>query len=621
MRHKFSKKINQSADEINFWKLLGLTPQSSESSIDGAYKIRRDSRKYDPKTLRSAWKVIRDPFYRLAYSNYLSYTPIKEAGFFDDGAEPESYSQERRSQYWLTTPIHKIKNSIAKLHEKSGGLKRFAVLLSTGGFSPIHKGHIAMMELAKKEIEKRGIAVLGGYISPSHDGYVSTKYNGSAALIASRRLELCEFAVSKSDWLMVDGWEARYNERPLNFTDIILKLENYLSVHLTPIKPEIFYVFGSDNAAFARAFIGKGNAVCVKRPGYGKNLKVIKKDLALNKNKNIIICENSSYALNISSSAVREKHGSNWHEKTQNNNLSSKGLIYAIRNDNTWALQPWFQLSTKKLLNYAAAIFLKKLVDNLKNIFSNTASSNKKNEVKLEIIELEKQKPVIASLSRKSPIINMDICTHGKYKLNISRLFGLSDGQCHSNNLVERPGKLKIKNQFKKIPDGNYMLVDDDIASGQTIKMVKKILPPNIKIDNAISLLKHSLPSSGSDKDILDVVDLRDFIVGSKDGGLVVRLPNETMARAPYMLPYVSLVTRAKVPPTEEASLSLKLWQLNINFFKANSKILLKNTDKAFQNLMKYIGFDNNDSMRKICEWHFNQLIKTITPEELTKKR
>lgn len=46
--------------------------------------------------------------------------------------------------------------------------------------------------------------MLGGYLSPAHDGY------GKKGLLpASERLAMCTLAVSASSWIMVDSWESQ----------------------------------------------------------------------------------------------------------------------------------------------------------------------------------------------------------------------------------------------------------------------------------------------------------------------------------------------------------------------------------------------------------------------------
>jgi hypothetical protein len=109
---------------------------------------------------------------------------------------------------------------------------------------------------------------------------------------------------------------------------------------------------------------------------------------------------------------------------------------------------------------------------------------------------------------------------------------------------------------------------------------------------------------------VFDIVDFRDFIVGSRDGGLVVSLPDGFIARAPYMSPYVSLVTRAKIPASSEIDLSIRLWEMNEKFFEGiKPTVKLKDADKYFQRLMKYIGFKASTPLCDICAWHKKRLI------------
>ena len=108
---------------------------------------------------------------------------------------------------------------------------------------------------------------------------------------------------------------------------------------------------------------------------------------------------------------------------------------------------------------------------------------------------------------------------------------------------------------------------------------------------------------------IFDIVDFRDFIIGASSGGLVVRLPNKEVARAPYMLPYVSLKSRASIPAIKEMEMSIKIWELNKEFYKKiGGNIKLSQTDIGFKKLMNYIGFDDNTLLIDICDWHIEKL-------------
>ena len=105
-------------------------------------------------------------------------------------------------------------------------------MLNTGSYSPIHFGHLQMMELAYETLSK-DFTVLGGYFSPSHDSYVSTKYSGTAAYHADARIDLCENLIYGHPYLMIDPWEARYNDVPINFTNVIIHLKRLLSKYIS----------------------------------------------------------------------------------------------------------------------------------------------------------------------------------------------------------------------------------------------------------------------------------------------------------------------------------------------------------------------------------------------------
>src|SRR5690606_22048126 len=122
---------------------------------------------------------------------------------------------------WLCTPFHfpEFDNTVQP-----------CVLLSTGAFCPIHAGHIEMMTIAKKTVEANGYQVLGGYLSPGHDEYISQKA-GERAIPIQQRIALIQKAIeasAESDWLMLDPWEGLFCSVAVNFTDVIERRETYL---------------------------------------------------------------------------------------------------------------------------------------------------------------------------------------------------------------------------------------------------------------------------------------------------------------------------------------------------------------------------------------------------------
>ena len=610
-------------DSDNLWELFGLQPNSERQEIDNAYLNLRSSHKYNNAELRLAWKILRDPYFSHTYSDYESIRKVLEAGFFDDGVPLEHMKNSHEELWWVTTPVEKIRARIDSLTKKDKvKIKKngAVILVTTGAFSPIHDAHINMMEVAKEELEKRGIVVVGGYISPSHDDYVSTKYNGNATLSIAHRLRLCEEAVAESSWLMVDSWEGRYNTVPITFTDVLVRTEEYLRVHIKEIPISTVFVFGSDNATFARAFIKRGSCVCVQRPRNEDKVKMITEDDRLSSNNKIIIPGIRAAEKDISSSAIRSGGELNMPEESRElflkwkmggeDKSSLNQNIYAIRDDSTWGTSLWLNDSNKSTLESSHKLFVKLLATHIKSSFETPKLPDKPKVITPLILSLSDQQKYIDNLSRSGPVLNLDVCTKSKLKINLSRLFNVSDGQCRSNNLIPRPYFEKPEKQFESIPDGTYTLVDDDIATGRTHKTIIGLLPKRIKIEKTVTLLAESLTVAGIDKStLLDVVDVRDFIVGSRDGGLVVSLPDKSVVRAPYMLPYVSLSTRAKIPPSQEISLSIDLWKLNLQFFNSiGSTILLENTSPSFQKLMNYIGFNSQVPMTQICKWHIQML-------------
>lgn len=168
---------------------------------------------------------------------------LEESGWFQ-----EAHSQtDKFGTQWAMTPSHKL---LPQKDEKD------IILLSTGGFAPIHYGHIAMMEAAKLHMESQGFRVRGGYVSPGHDDYV-TLHKG-VPLYAPERIAYANNGLKDHDWLMVDPWEALGCTCSVNFTKVIEHLESLLNCR-------VCFVVGSDNARFSLAFKEQGLLCVVRR--------------------------------------------------------------------------------------------------------------------------------------------------------------------------------------------------------------------------------------------------------------------------------------------------------------------------------------------------------------------
>jgi len=115
-----------------------------------------------------------------------------------------------------------------------------AILLATGAFSPIHKGHFDMFKQAKEHLESQGYKVIKGYISPKHNDYVASKT--SDYLDIDNRILLINKAVKESGmtWIEVFDWESRQPNQ-MGKKHVVNKIQN-----LHP-DAKIFFVCGEDN--------------------------------------------------------------------------------------------------------------------------------------------------------------------------------------------------------------------------------------------------------------------------------------------------------------------------------------------------------------------------------------
>lgn len=520
-------------------------------------------------------KILKDEYYRKVYKKYSDIETVIKAGFIYDKLDQDSLNYNNLSL--LTTPVSKLKDFSDE--------EKPVVLLSTGGFDPIHDGHIYMMEFAKETLEKNGYKVIGGYFSPSHPSYVSTK--PFCKINAYERLDLCQECVKNSDWLMIDPWESIYVKTYINFTDVINRLELYLKKHVSS-RIQVAYVFGGDNSEFMYCFEDKGIGVCVEREGYSKQFNEMKNKF---KGKNNFFINNKSIVSTYSSRNIRQRQNYQYKQPEFN---KEEGC-YVIRNEGLIPFEKYKNHIDEQTLEKAQKSFLEELIILFKEAFNN--------KLDVKTIDMNKQLEEARERLKEQQTISLDTYYRGTYDIQTSRLFDISDIQKKYISLIGRIGFETIEEQISKIKDGRYILVDDDSATGKTIREVMSNLPERIHIER-IELLASVLKEK-----IFDIVDLRDFIIGVQNGGLVVRLPNNEIARAPYMLPYVCLKTRASVMASKEMDMSIKLWEMNKKFYQEiGNTITLEQTDIGFKKLMNYIGFDDNTLLVDICDCHIKKL-------------
>ena len=539
-------------------------------------------------------KVLSDPYYRETYK-YLGEQSLAPAGFLCDENNSEKTLLEIEKEKFLfsTQNIQKIIKNIQSLSEwqkdkiKSTG--KCYILLSTGSFNPVHDGHIKMLELAFQTLQEQGMITVGGYLSVSHDKYVFTK-DSRFQITASERLFICDKMIQNHSFLMTDNWEALAHNYPINFTDVICRFDWLLNLNLKdylieqfgiPIEIKTVYVFGSDNYFFMDAFVSQGICVCVPRNNENFEKVKTKKDHIVN----LIINEPhlrlfiSQPGKEISSSKIRDNEQLISKEiKNDCLYVNNSNLPYLIRDDAELSTQAF-----KSIADYQNKIdkFKLNLAKEFLMYFKN-----------IKILNTEEQKNTFKNEGNKK-VINLDTWTSLKNeeKLRVSRIFNIFDAQIYSQQLFFENDEQLIN--IKKSSFDEYVLVDDDIATGFTVKSIINKLSPK-KCIEIISL--------NPQKNFYDIVDMRDFIFGSNYGGLVCLNPfNGKTMRIPYVFPFVNLYSRAKIPFGREIQLSHKIIDLNIDFFM-NTYLRVNQLEPDFQNLAKFLHIDLNMPVQAMLE-------------------
>lgn len=552
---------------------------------------------------RIAFKIWVDPYYKSVFEVNCCYQDVLDAGFFDDNVLDSYFLNPYEDCRKLLTPFHLLQANLDILKtDNKENKKQNVVLLTTGSFAPIHIGHIAMMEKAKEAVEQNGFNVLGGYMSPSHDNYVSLKDEGRAKMHVIRRIEYIETALSKSTWIQADPWEGLYNSVAINFTDVITYLENYLNTIFNLEQPiRVFYVFGSDYLNFSQAFAFKGGCVIVPRTGY--DIGNIKAKINSFENPNIFI-SNPSVERKISSSSIRRGQLNALPENlighyTSNLEIkNSEEFTIALRNDSNHSLLNW--LDRQGIVDKYNSVFRNRLKEAI-------SSSYHINIVKLLVIDTNSQKSIVKYLESKGPVLSLDPICSSEYNLRMSRVFALAGNQI--TRLKMSVEENTMQSQLESLdPAKTIYLVDDDIITGNTVNHVLENYIPNSSSVEVVSLFDYGNHTNDAFNKVYEVLDERDFLFGSKDGGLVIELPDSTLARVPYILPFVNPVWRCQVNADQALSFSKQILLANLSFFIEFPTLQVKDTDSMSKLFFNYVGYEDNVSMVTVVSDYWNLL-------------
>lgn len=170
------------------------------------------------------------------------------------------------------TPLKKIANN---MHICVGSGRTPVVLVSVGAFNPAHLNHLRIFHLAKQHLElTQNYAVVGGFVCPSHDKFVTTKCRGRAheAIPARHRVRMLEILFAGSSWIDVDRWEVTRRCGFLDYPAVLQHVQTLVTrtfgshvkviclcgpTHLLRLTPDI---------------LEEHNAICVTRRGYIQGL-------------------------------------------------------------------------------------------------------------------------------------------------------------------------------------------------------------------------------------------------------------------------------------------------------------------------------------------------------------
>ncbi|KAF2661032.1 hypothetical protein K491DRAFT_674330 [Lophiostoma macrostomum CBS 122681] len=536
------------------------------------------------------------------------------------GPVPSAFEDFTFDARWWTGPTNKIQTRLGQVSDDD---QELAVIVTTGAFCPIHRGHVQMLETAKKELESRGIAVLGGYICPDHDRYVSTKIK-VGSLSAAERLELCEIAAEASDWIMVDRWAAIYAWSAVGFTTIVSHIEKMVNHYVkTPRPINVVYAFGGDNAAFSFSFVAGGSCVCVLRPGSLEVFQEMHGYESFRNNPMIIFSHDTTAPLDSTSvrkgdlAALLPKVKNRWITMTTGtppkllSSAPSHTKVYHIRNEGLWALQPFLPQSkcSIEMLERAYDMFCENLQEVFELAFDAVAGQIP--SFKISRTRLRDQENPFQELhTTHSPILSLDPCLPGTNNLYISQL---SEPLVQAPlAVVAAPGTASLEKQFAQLEAGEYALFAEHLPlEPKILEYLEGKLPEGRTIASQICHEHLSTPSRGGQSVDTSTrtqrtINARDFLAGSQQGGTLLQLPSSVtrVVRAPNMLPYIRACEVASIA---EMGFSKAVWELNQQFFTSvGGEATVSDTDLGFQALCELQGFPPDMRMTEICQWHLD---------------
>jgi len=516
----------------------------------------------DAAIIRVSWKALVDPYYSHVSKKYRNWLDLEEAGLFDDLLHPVVWRERFNDLKDWYTPIPSSYDSLkfrAMVKDTHQNWKP-VVLIMPASLSPCHQGHIDALLAAKARAKQEGWLVLGTYLSPSHDNYVSTKALGCNEWPALKRIEYARDKVSNTS-ILVDPWESIGVPVALNYTDVMDRMGKvYTQIFGFEVTPVL--VAGTDNSGFARAFEKIGHGIFVQR---GTNPPPMETHRVL------VVREAVS---DLASRNIRDNIKITVHGKYEG---------HLLRDDGIHAVSLWTKLHDEYETKYAWNNFMRDLKQALRETTPVSPLW------KLKTTSLQDQQKIFDALEPTGHFGILDPCLRGKESILIrgSRVFQMSgDQKNHLYHTYHEPYPIEV------CVDS---LIDDDSVTGGTFYEAKKL--PCVSPEPDLYTLKSIQGFDNS----YDPIDARDFLIGSADGGLVVQLHNGKIGRVPYWFPFVNLHKRASILTDRQMEFTRMIIDANAGFY-SELHVLVSEVDKLTREFLLSMGFLDTDDMLHVCD-------------------
>lgn len=167
------------------------------------------------------------------------------------------------------TPLEYLSRKLAD-HEAD---RTQVVLVSSGSFCPIHRGHLLMLDLAARFLTaQHGLDVIAGFISPSIDRHVEFKL-GDESIQFSHRYQMCKLACAEHNeqpeslHIITDPWDGLRDSHAWRSISPQIRLEALFRQEFPGRKLVVLDVFGFDSLSNHHPL--SPNVVAVGRRGYG----------------------------------------------------------------------------------------------------------------------------------------------------------------------------------------------------------------------------------------------------------------------------------------------------------------------------------------------------------------